>query len=569
MRKYLFWLLSLCLFNQVFGQSIPVVGYGAVEDYLRRGQLLGEISDKYSFSRRSLSFINDDSSYINDVRYLWEGNSVFDQEKFKVAVLPLQNRFQSNTKIPYGGNDGAIIPAVGAQNLLSFGLHIKYGRLTTQLRPEYIFARDLDYDGFPSVHYDIIWMWRYIWWNRIDQPEKLTNGKYNKILPGQSLVKYSFDHFSVGISTQNLWWGPGHRNAIILSNNAQGFPHLFLETNAPVVTAIGNFEGQFIAGKIENSGKPLPQQARTYYGATLFSPKRNKWRYISGINFSWQPKWVKGLFLGYNKTKQLYHDDLAHFQDFIPVFNRKENPFEAPIIGQSNSSQQSSVFLRWVFQPESAEIYAEYGNHGKPRKFRRWLEEPEKNRGYTLGLTKLFPLRNKQYLQFQIEVTQLQQSQREGIFDADSWYSDDYIRQGFTNKGQLLGAGIGPGGNSQYLDFSWIRGINRIGIQLERITHDNDWMLYAFSRTGDYRRHWIDFTAGLHIDWKISNILLSAKAVYVRSINYQWELVFDPDLPWFRNGRDVTNFHPAISCTIPLQWNKNYFSFLPGPRRAK
>ena len=51
-----------------------------------------------------------------------------------------------------------------------------------------------------------------------------------------------------------MWWGPGTRNSLIMSNNAPGFLHFTLNTKKPIETFIGSFEGQIISGKLEGSG---------------------------------------------------------------------------------------------------------------------------------------------------------------------------------------------------------------------------------------------------------------------------------------------------------------------------
>jgi hypothetical protein len=50
------------------------------------------------------------------------------------------------------------------------------------------------------------------------------------------------DKFSFGVSNENIWWGPGQRNALMFTNNAAGFMHAYFQTNKPIKTKIGNFE---------------------------------------------------------------------------------------------------------------------------------------------------------------------------------------------------------------------------------------------------------------------------------------------------------------------------------------
>ncbi|WP_404877454.1 capsule assembly Wzi family protein, partial [Klebsiella pneumoniae] len=55
---------------------------------------------------------------------------------------------------------------------------------------------------------------------------------------------------SVGISSENLWWGPGIYNSLLMSNNAPGFWHLTFNSRKPLKTPIGDFEWQLIGGKL-------------------------------------------------------------------------------------------------------------------------------------------------------------------------------------------------------------------------------------------------------------------------------------------------------------------------------
>jgi hypothetical protein len=55
------------------------------------------------------------------------------------------------------------------------------------------------------------------------------------------------------------------------------------------------------------------------------------------------------------------------------------------------------------------------------------------------------------------ELTQLQMPTKELIQQKGSWYTDAIISQGYTNQGQLLGAGIGPGANSQSIEVNWLK----------------------------------------------------------------------------------------------------------------
>lgn len=64
-----------------------------------------------------------------------------------------------------------------------------------------------------------------------------------------------------------------------------------------------------------------------------------------------------------------------------------------------------------------------------------------------------------------MEATHLQEIRGAGSY---SWYTHP-ANLGYTNGGQLLGAGIGPGGDAQTLAVDWISAEGRIGGYVERI----------------------------------------------------------------------------------------------------
>src|SRR3546814_4587358 len=104
-----------------------------------------------------------------------------------------------------------------------------------------------------------------------------------------------------------------------MSNNAEGFKHVTLNTVHPIRTAIGSFEAQFISGALENSGEPHPGNKDAY-------PK-DEWRYLSAMNINYQPKWLPGLFLGLNRAFYAYNSDLNGFADYVPFLT----PFKTVI----------------------------------------------------------------------------------------------------------------------------------------------------------------------------------------------------------------------------------------------
>jgi hypothetical protein len=531
-------------FGQVFSQTLPV-GLPVLEDAYRREQLLGKTDSLISFTIRPLFTGNEyaagamewkDSLALKRPFFKFKNRFHWAADQGSIELLPLNYQYQANSILPYNWNDGAMIPSRGNQSQMSFGVFAKYGPLSIQLKPEYVHAENLVFEGFPAEQYDVVWA-KYFdsYYNVSEITERFGEDVYSKLFWGQSSVRLTFDPVSIGLSNENLWWGPGNRSSLLMSNNAPGFKHITVNTSRPVQTKVGSFEAQLIAGRLENSGI-LPREVnRAYEGRTLYIPKRNDWRYLSGFVMTYNPKWVPGLFIGASRVSQMYHQDAGTSPaDFISLLKPFENKSAA-----EKRDRYSTLFFRWVLKEANAEVYGEYGHQGK-KTFVNLREEPEIGAAYLFGLRKIIPWhkRSGQYLQVSVELTQLQQP---SVPQYGGWYTSSTIRQGYTHKGQLLGAGIGPGSNLQSLSVSWYKGLKRIGLQGERYDHNNDFYYQMYNDPIDVRKHYIDMSASAFLDWDYRNLVFSAKGSMIRSLNYQYVLYNRPP-DYFITGWDRINY---------------------------
>jgi hypothetical protein len=106
---------------------------------------------------------------------------------------------------------------------------------------------------------------------------------------------------------------------------------------------------------------------------------------------------------------------------------------------------------------------------------------------YTFGINKVVPINNSFYGEILLEITNLECSQ-----DYDrllTWHSTFYahgiIIQGHTNGGQWFGAGMGTGGNSQYLGFQLYFNKGYGGVFIQRRNPDLDFTWYIDSKKYD------------------------------------------------------------------------------------
>jgi hypothetical protein len=133
----------------------------------------------------------------------------------------------------------------------------------------------------------------------------------------------------------------------------------------------------------------------------------------------------------------------------------------------------------------------------------------------------------------------MQQSIDRIVREAGEWYTHGLIRHGYTHRGQVLGAGIGPGGNLQSMDISWVKELKRIGLQVLRYEHNADYYNASFANTGNSQ--WIDIGIAGGSDWTYRDFILNAKVQGIQSFNYQWNAGLE-------KGR-VFNFHGSLGVT--------------------
>jgi len=554
MKKLLFLIPGFIIFNGllsiVSAQTIPV-GTQILEDYYRRMQMIGRLDSSISFSVRPLSaealkvssVFDPDSTLAEESWLNFSKPFTFAKGKGKFQVLPVSWQQQINSQRPYGWNDGAMIPAKGYQTLISGGFFAKFGPLSIQLRPEYVYAANSSFEGFANGKSDADIRSYYNNYNTIDAPERFGTGAYNKLLLGQSSIRLTFGPASFGFSNENLWWGPGVRNSLIMSNSAPGFRYFTLNTVKPVNIYIGSLEAQVIGGRLTSSGySPLLQRTLST-GQNVYVPKDGSWRYLAGLNLVYQPKWVSGLYLGFTRTFAAYGRDVKGFADYFPFFvpfqKEKVPTFDDPF----NRDQRTSLYARWVFTKAKAEVYFEYGKNDNAYNFREFLTSPDHSRAYLFGIRKLVPLkgRSDEFIQINGELTQLSQPLIRTIKDAGNFYTHSRVREGYTHLGQRLGAG--SDGNLQSLDINWVKGLKKLGLSFERYEHNVDYYNSAVRDLDGVSRKWVDFALAAQGEWNYKNLLFNAKLQAIKSLNYQWLLQGYTPNAYYIPYNDKYNIH--------------------------
>jgi hypothetical protein len=449
----------------------------------------------------------------------------------------------NNSLLPQNWNDGNMYPARGWQERYSIGLQLKLGIIDINLQPEWLKVQNIPQEYYPGNTEDGNFMPKYFGSvaNVIDNFRQFGNKKIDTFTMGQSRIGLKLGPISIGYSNQNNWWGPGLRNSLVLSNNAAGFKHIYLSTNKPIKSFMGNFEFSVTTGLLDTNwyeDPDLPLMNSIWSGG--IAQKNLDQRKLDAITVNFRPKWVPNLFLGYAYSRQYYKNQLQPYNQPYSFFSKDFAKVEL-----------GSLMFRFLLPKDYAEFYGEIGIPNKAPWPWKFFEKNPKT-GFVFGVTKLANFKsNKSYLRLNVEMTQLQLYNPKDMFYPgwafvgglpNSWYTNETIKQGYTNQGQILGSSIGPGSNSQTINLSYHYKYNSIGLMVERISQNNDFfsVVYFSGKRGEvdpsygavwgyYNKYWVDINSKIYAQiMPVKNFLLSASLMQTDAMNYRWLKFPDP-----------------------------------------
>ena len=544
-KNYIFSIFFIGLIfggNAIQSQNV-VLNVPEWKDYFRREQLLGRVNQKISFLNLPLHF--------NDTI----------QKGIKFELMPFVFQQQFTSKHPDSKNDGLMIPATGYQAYLSAGFALRNRNFSFQFMPEAVSAENkwhAGYDGAPKFRASYFLFYGLTMAN-IDAPEHFGIDPYYRVNWGQSHFLLKLGPIAAGISSENRWWGPGRYNSLLLSNTAPGFQHATIHSRQPVVTPVGSFEFQVISGFLKESGfDPFKGLSSTYTGNPYYRPRSQERTNLNGATFSYQPKWVPGLFLGAARTTQQYVNNIEKETGgmLFPVFTKWRNNKKTGLFNPRLSKVNlfSTLYARYVFEEENAELYVEYARDRATWSTWGYWMSPDFSRAYIIGFQKYIPfgISKKNAFQLGVEITQIEKSMdtrllQGGIQSGYDWYQDLNVRQGYTHQGQFLGAGIGNGSNLYTLDLAWVKGMNKIGFKAERYAHNMDFFYWVIK---DFRSAWVDMRGTLYGSIPVKKALFHFEVTGIDNYNYQYYFKTKDPNSFFADGYNVFNLSARLGVSI-------------------
>ena len=137
------------------------------------------------------------------------------------------------------------------------------------------------------------------------------------------------------------------------------------------------------------------------------------------------------------------------------------------------------------------------------------------------GLQWANPHRENGFLRLQGEVTNLEQTQVLPNRPPPDYYTGRAAVQGFTQRGQVLGAAIGPGASSQFLAADWMARRWQVGAFAGRTRNEND-ALYRLPFVLN-TQHDVTIYSGVRGGVELPHTDLSFELTVGRRLNYLFQ----------------------------------------------
>jgi hypothetical protein len=393
---------------------------------------------------------------------------------FELRPTPVRLTSAWNSTYPSGENNGLLWSGRGVSQLLSGGAALRYGPFSAAVAPEVTWSENRAFDIVPNGRTGNLRYGNPYYGNdAIDLPQRFGTGPFATWGPGQSYVRVDRWNAALGISSENLWLGPGIRSSILMSNAGPGFPHVFVGTSRPGDIWIGKAEALLFWGRLE----------RTRFIAGGGHPL------VSGLAVGYEPRWIPGLHVGLGRVFVQPWDGLR-LRDFLAVFQDFEKQGLQSQYGSTGNNpkdnQLASVFGRWVFPEVGLEIYGEWAREDHNWSWESTIRELDHTQAYLLGLQKVFRVGTR-LVRLHVELADLQELRPLGSVAGNPSYYVHANDLGYTNRGQLLGAWMGPGADSQTLAVDVFHAGGRIGGYVERVRRNEAYYWTVIEPTvGDF-----------------------------------------------------------------------------------
>ena len=415
-----------------------------------------------------------------------------------------------NTAAPYGQNDGALWQGKGYNTSFTAGARLEAYGLELTFKPQLSYSQNKEFELMTSVVSSPYGYYQ----SGIDAPQRFGDEAIKTFDFGDSEIRYTWHSLTVGAGFQSPWLGPAWLNPMLGSNNAPSYPKIDAGLRKTSVYMpyfgwyIGDIEGRVWVGRLEESD---------YFD----NNPDNDYRILTGMSASFAPSFIPNLTVGVNRI--FIANWAAHNLKYVGRLFTLSKSNGSQVGTHEDEDQKVSLFADWQFSNIGFEVYGELGIDDFTSDE---LSNPFHTAIYTIGAKQNIPISEniqkytgnlKSELIFEwnnFEMSQDFQLQ----WRYTGYYSHGAIAQGYTNKGQILGAGSGYFGNSQFLGYKVYHSHGSVMLFVHRFCPDNNYIynmavhsvaddeLYThYAQFKTYRAYGIDIT-----QYIARNILLQA-----------------------------------------------------------
>ena len=437
------------------------------EDYLRALQVEG-LEPLRPWSTRGFSSRSIIQMAMADSAGPWALRKNFHHERFFTGRTSVGGTI--NTSFPYGANDGPVWAGRGITLVGRGGVGGHFGPLSFTIAPTAFVASNAPFTLIPNGQSGNLAYNNGVLPTLIDNPQRFGNHAYSRLDLDASTIRIDSKFISLGASTGNEWIGPATEYPFLLGTNAPGFPHLFVSTGDPLNLLIARVQARVMWGKLYQSDFS-PVSGSTHYIAPTDS---GTVRLMASSEIVLLPRGIPGLELGFARflhvPNRIGEPTQAFWKKPFKVFFAKNEVAAGDTAGADN--QLASAFFRWVFPHSGFELYGERGFEDQFYDFRDFIQDPDNEREYLLGFQKTVR-RSTSLDVFKAEVLNYQLPTLARVRVQGFVYTHSTLRQGHTNRGQLLGASAGAGAAAAST-LSWTRysPAGRSAFFLRRIVRD-------------------------------------------------------------------------------------------------
>ena len=219
----------------------------------------------------------------------------------------------------------------------------------------------------------------------------------------------------------------------------------------------------------------------------------------------------------------------------------------------SAKDQLFSVFGDWRLPDDGTEIWFEWGRAEWPTSLSDFVASPNHAQALTLGLQHVEAMDRKDWTwRVGAEYSQTNQSSTYRERFTGSWYTSRAVSGGFSQKGQVLGAAIGPGSVTQRLNLDVSAPRHSIGVFAYRIKWDDD-SYYTIPRPdgGGICKHDVSLALGVRgsaltrAGWIDAQLTSQNRLdIYWQALGYCWS---NPELQIDKSNLSLEfRFHPRV-----------------------